>query len=171
MANPSISLLGATYSDVSGVTLPKSGGGTATFPYVEGSQTVTENGTYDCTSLEEVVVDVSGGSSSTVGEATVTPTSSSTSISFSVAGEPIAFSLVLDAQITLSTTRYVMAIHSSGSTTYGIYGYRSGNSSYIYYSASYFSWSYSNGTLTVRSSSSTNGGYFRSVRYRLIYVY
>lgn len=61
MANPSISLLGATYSNVAGVTLPKSGGGTATFPWVEGSETKTENGTYDVTNLAELVVNVSGG--------------------------------------------------------------------------------------------------------------
>ena len=61
MANPSISLWGATYSAVSGVSLPKQGGGTATFPWVEGSQTVTQNGTVDVTNLAEVVVNVSGG--------------------------------------------------------------------------------------------------------------
>lgn len=61
MANPNISLLGATYSDVPGVSLPKQGGGTATFHWTEGSQTVTQNGTYDVTTLEEIVVDVSGG--------------------------------------------------------------------------------------------------------------
>lgn len=61
MANPNISLLGATYSGVSGVTLPKSGGGTATFPFVEGSQTITTNNTYDVTNLAEVIVNVSGG--------------------------------------------------------------------------------------------------------------
>lgn len=61
MANPNISLLGATYSGVSGVTLPKSGGGTATFPFVEGSQTITTNNTYDVTNLAQVVVNVSGG--------------------------------------------------------------------------------------------------------------
>ena len=61
MAQPDISLLGATYSGVSGVTLPKSGGGTATFPWVEGSETKTANGTYDVTNLAELVVNVSGG--------------------------------------------------------------------------------------------------------------
>lgn len=61
MANPSISLWGATYSAVPGVTLPTSGGGEATFQWVEGSQTISENGTYDVTALEEVVVNVSGG--------------------------------------------------------------------------------------------------------------
>ena len=61
MANPNISLLGATYSGVTGVTLPKSGGGTATFPWVEGSQTITTNNTYDVTNLASVTVNVSGG--------------------------------------------------------------------------------------------------------------
>lgn len=61
MANPNITLMGASYSDVSGVSLPVTGGGTATFPYVEGSQTITENGTYNVTNLAEAVVNVSGG--------------------------------------------------------------------------------------------------------------
>ncbi len=61
MAKPTISLMGATYSDVSGVELPVSGGGTASFPFVEGSETKTENGTYDVTTLAQLIVNVSGG--------------------------------------------------------------------------------------------------------------
>ena len=61
MSAPNISLMGATYSSVAGVTLPKSGGGTATFPWVEGSETKTANGTYDVTNLAQLVVNVSGG--------------------------------------------------------------------------------------------------------------
>jgi len=61
MAAPNITLLNATYSGVAGVTLPKQGGGTATFPWVEGSQNITQNNTYDVTNLAEVVVNVSGG--------------------------------------------------------------------------------------------------------------
>ena len=64
MAKPNISLLGATYSGVVGVTLPTSGGGTATFPWVEGSETKTENGTYDVTNLAQLVVNVAGGGGS-----------------------------------------------------------------------------------------------------------
>lgn len=64
MSKPTISLLGATYSDVSGVELPVSGGGTASFPFVEGSQTVTTNGTYDVTALASLIVNVSGGGGS-----------------------------------------------------------------------------------------------------------
>lgn len=63
MANPDISLYGTVYSGVSGVTLPKNGGGTATFPFVEGSQTVNANGTYDVSSLAQMIVNVSGGGS------------------------------------------------------------------------------------------------------------
>ena len=76
MANPNISLLGAIYSGVTGVTLPVSGGGTATFPWVEGSETKTQNGTYDVTSLAQIVVNVSGvGGSGLVYESgTYTPT-------------------------------------------------------------------------------------------------
>lgn len=64
MAAPDIALLNATYSGVKGVTLPKSGGGTATFPWVEGSETKTANGTYDVTNLAQLVVNVSGGGGS-----------------------------------------------------------------------------------------------------------
>lgn len=61
MAKPNITLLGATYSEVAGVTLPTSGGSTATFPWVEGSETKTQNGTYDVTSLAQLIVNVAGG--------------------------------------------------------------------------------------------------------------
>ena len=80
MANPNISLLGATYNAVSGVQLPTSGGGTATFPFVEGSQTITTNNTYDVTNLAQVVVNVSGGGGSGL---TLLKTTSLGSISYS----------------------------------------------------------------------------------------
>jgi len=66
MSAPNISLLGATYSGVAGVTLPKSGGGTATFSWVEGSQNITTNNTYDVTNLAQVVVNVPGGGGSSM---------------------------------------------------------------------------------------------------------
>lgn len=56
-----ITLLGASYSDVPAVTLPKTGGGTATFYDDTGSQTVTANGTYDVIGLAEMIVNVAGG--------------------------------------------------------------------------------------------------------------
>ena len=59
MAN--ITLLGASYTDVPAVDLPATGGGTARFHEVSGSQSINTNGTYDVTTKEEVVVNVSGG--------------------------------------------------------------------------------------------------------------
>lgn len=97
MAKPDITLLGATYSSVSGVTLPKSGGGTATFPYVEGSQTITTNDTYDVTDLAQVIVNVSGGGSAsniihgTLTTGTTTGTAESHTLAYSGSGYPIAF--------------------------------------------------------------------------------
>lgn len=87
MAKPNISLLGATYSGVAGVTLPTSGGGTATFPWVEGSETKTENGTYDVTNLASLIVNVAGGGGSGLVYETGTYTPSS-----DIARPTIAFS-------------------------------------------------------------------------------
>lgn len=103
------------------------------------------------------------------------PTSNATSISFSgLAAKPRAFMLIATTQITLSSTYYVTAVTSDGTNTYGTYVRKgSGNSSsYNYVSSSYFSWTYSNGVLTVSTQSSSRGGNFKSnVTYRLIYVY
>lgn len=56
-----IKLWGATFPDVPKVLLPTATDGTAEFYEVSGSQTVTDNGTYDVKSLSEMVVNVSGG--------------------------------------------------------------------------------------------------------------
>lgn len=107
---------------------------------------------------------------------TKAPSSNATSIAFTgLAAQPKAFMLIATTQMTLATTYYVSAVTSDGENTYGTYVRRSsggGSSAYQYVSSSYFSWDYDDGTLTVRSQSSTYGGYFRSgVTYRLIYVY
>lgn len=67
MAN--ITLMGASYSDVPAVDLPATGGGTARFHEVSGSQSITTNGTYDVTTKAEVVVNVSGGGGTTISTA------------------------------------------------------------------------------------------------------
>ena len=53
-----ITLLGADYPSVPAIQLPLTGGGTATFYDVDGSRTVNENGTYDVTTVAQVVVNV-----------------------------------------------------------------------------------------------------------------
>ena len=96
MSAPNISLLNATYSGVTGVQLPKQGGGTATFPWVEGSETKTQNGTYDVTNLAELVVNVSGGGgASNIVQGTFTTgstrnTTGSVTLTYTGTGYPIA---------------------------------------------------------------------------------
>lgn len=111
-----------------------------------------------------------------VASATKAPSSNATSIAFTgLAAQPKAFMLIATTQISLSSTYYVTAVTSNGTNTYGTYvrkGSGGGSSAYNYVSSSYFSWTYENGTLTVKTQSSTYGGYFKSsVTYRLIYVY
>lgn len=113
-----------------------------------------------------------GAASVSVGSASTKPSSNSTSISFTgLTGQPKMFAISPTGNITLGSTRYVTGVMYDGSTTHGTYGYRQSSSATSYYSASYFTWTYSNGTLTVKTSSSTNGGNFTSsTTYKLAYV-
>ena len=107
----------------------------------------------------------------TTGETSTKLTSNNTTITFTgLTGEPTMFTIFPLGNITLGTTRYVTNVSYDGTTTHGVYGYRSGQSGTSYYSQSYFTWTYDNGTLTVKTSSTTNGGYFSSsVTYQLNY--
>lgn len=115
MAKPDISLLGATYSGVAGVTLPKSGGGTATFPWVEGSETKTENGTYDVTNLAELVVNVSGGGGTTKNAQVVQGTTRTASATLTAIGAEMTVSKTGKYDIYWSAFR----TSTSSSYTYG----------------------------------------------------
>lgn len=115
MAEPNISLLGATYSGVKGVTLPKSGGGTATFPWVEGSETKTANGTYDVTNLAQLVVNVSGGGGATKNAQVVQGTTRTASSTLTAIGAEMTVSKTGKYDIYWSALR----TSTSGSYTYG----------------------------------------------------
>ncbi|MBQ6483061.1 MAG: hypothetical protein IJI45_18300 [Anaerolineaceae bacterium] len=114
----------------------------------------------------------SSGGGATVKVATASVSSNSTSIEFTVDAQPKAFACMLDQQCSLGSTRYVIAVTYDGTHAYGTWGYRSGSSGTCYYSNTYFTVTYSNGKVTIKTSSSTNGGYFRSgYTYRMIYAY
>lgn len=112
MAKPNISLLGATFSGCAGVTLPTSNGGEATFPWVEGSQAVTQNGTFDVTTLAQMVVNVAGGGGSGLeyeeGELTLSEDQTRLTVSFadshSEAPALIAFVDATNASNTVTQT-------------------------------------------------------------------
>ena len=99
-------------------------------------------------------------------------TSNNQQISFTgLPAEPKAFAVIPTGNITLGSTRYVTGVVFDGTTTHGTYGYRQSSSATSYYSASYFTRTYSGGTLTLRTSSTTNGGNFSgSVTYQLVAI-
>ena len=174
-----VTVAGASYSAVPSVVLPKTGGGSATFTDVTDTTAAAADvasGKYFYTSAGVRTQGTSsgGGSGATIKSTTTKVGSSNvTSISFSsLSAQPKAFAVMLDQQSSLGSTRYVISVTYDGTTTRGCWGYSSSNTRYAYYSDSYFSFTYSSGTLTVSTSSSSNGGYFRSsYTYRLIYAY
>lgn len=122
---------------------------------------------------------VAGGGSNTPQEPQLTIfvttaklTSNNQQISFSgLPAEPKAFAVIPTGNITLGSTRYVTGVMFDGNTVHGTYGYRQSSTATSYYSASYFSKTYSGGTLTLRTSSTTNGGSFSSsVTYELVAI-
>lgn len=114
------------------------------------------------------------GSSPRVANVTGTRTSA-TSISFSVQGEPLMWAVQLNVSsgsyISGGTTRYVTSVICDGTTAYSTCIYRSGSTAreYVYNTVLF---SYSNGTLTITTSTSTTGSWYSGTNYyRLIYVY
>lgn len=145
---------------------------------VSGSETKTENGTYDVTNLAELVVNVSGGGGGTSTCATTTITNSSdtaTSIQFTnLSGEPKWFFVRLSSQLTRSSSYsyyYVTSVRYNGTNHNGNY-YRRSNGTF-YNDTSHYSHSYANKTLTVSSSASRGaaGGSFYNGTYELTYIY
>lgn len=113
MAN--ITLLGASFSNVPAVDLPSTGGGTARFYEVDGTQTVTANGVYDVTTDASVVVNVSGGSgASNFVEGTFTTPSTAggetVSIPYQGSGYPIMCVVVVDGGAYVSGTTWYTSV-------------------------------------------------------------
>lgn len=88
---------------------------------VSGSETKTENGTYDVTNLAEIVVDVQGGGSSGVQVAVATPQSGANAyVMFGgLLGAPTSFSLINTYNITIDDTPIVSALTFDGTNYVG----------------------------------------------------
>lgn len=135
---------------------------------VSGSETKTANGTYDVTNLAQVVVDVQGGGSSgmQVATATATPSTASSSISFTVSGQPTSFYVTSAADLATGAAPYkVAAVTYDGADLHGQIVTNTSNAQASYSTA--FTQSYSNGTLTI----SSTGANFQAVQYKLVYTY
>lgn len=130
---------------------------------VSGSETKTANGTYDVTNLAEVVVDVSGGGSSSmqVGTKTATLSAAASSISFTgLSGNPLAFVVTSSAdQATGGTT--AVAVAYDGTSLHGMDVTTQAEADTGYTKT------YSGGTLTVTATTAT----FAANEYKLVYAY
>lgn len=181
----SIRLWGATYSNVPGVTLPKSTSGTATFYDVSGTTATASD-----VASGKIFIDANGtattgtnsgggGGSLTVKTATLTKTSTSQTISFSsLSGEPKYWYLRITSQLSSSgstTYYYITNLFYDGTNIKGN-SFRIGSTRRIYNVTSGISASYSSGTLTITGGSSTGAspGQFYGTSnfgYELVYIY
>ena len=142
---------------------------------VSGSETITSNDTYDVTDLAEVVVNVSGETWH-IGTASATNSdATATSLAFSgLSGTPKAFWVRCTTTLSRSSSYreyYVATMRYDGTNTRGNRWYRyNGQFSNI---TSGYSYTYSNGTLTLASSGSqsTSPGAFYNGTYELTYIY
>lgn len=135
---------------------------------VSGSQTVTQNGTVDCTNLAQIVVAVQGGGAGmTVATATTTPATASNSIQFTgLSGEPTSFVVISAADLATGASPYkTAAVVFDGTDLHGQIVTNTSNANASYSTS--FTKTYSNGTLTITGT----GTNFQANQYKLIYTY
>lgn len=125
--------------------------------------------------LAEGTMEPASASSTVVQIAEATPSANSLTLTFTgLSGEPTLFSINPKENITQGSTRYILGVDYDGDATMGVTGYTSGSwgsSATAAYSATNFTWEYSDGTLTVTSAGATTGGYFMNgITYQLTYI-
>lgn len=130
---------------------------------VSGSETKTENGTYDVTNLAELVVDVSGGGTSSVqvGTKTTTLSAEASSISFTgLSGNPSSFVITSQSDVATNTDG-VTAVVYDGTSLHGQ------TMTTQVEADTGFTKSYSSGTLTITATTAQ----FQANAYKLAYTY
>lgn len=165
-----------------------------------GSQTLTQNGTYNVTNLSSVTVNVTGGGTTPTGSINISTNGShdvtsyatanvsvppliytssktggnSTSITFSgLPAEPVAWSLCSNTATTTTTGQYnIVNAYYNGSSYSGLTIYESSRYSASRTNKPTISATYSGGTLTITATgSNTSSGIFNNgITYHLIAV-
>ena len=170
-----ITLMGASYSAVPAVTLPKTGGGTATFTDVTDTTAAASDvasGKYFYTSAGVKTAGTGsgggGGSSVQIGVSDKELASASSSISFlSINGEPTSFVLWATSELATGASPFKVAMVVYDGTNVIGQTITNTNNAQVSYDSSSFSYTYNNGTLTV----SSTGAYFQPTTYFLSYSY
>ena len=133
---------------------------TFTKSYSNGTLTVTGSGT-NFQANQYRLVYTYGGNSANLGTSDVQVGSGATSVTFTgLSAEPDYFSVIFKSDFgTSSGYQRVMAVVYDGSSTYGI------DLDSSAHAASAWSYTYNNGSLTVSSQGTNNGGYFHQPGY------
>lgn len=130
---------------------------------VSGSETKTQNGTYDVTNLAEIVVDVQGGGGggAQIGKTTKTTASAASSIQFTgLSGNPTSFAIT-SADDVATNTNGVTQVIFDGTSLHGQ------TMTTQVTADTGFTKSYSGGTLTVTATTAS----FLAGDYKLVYTY
>ena len=162
-----ITIWGASYSAVPAVTLPKTGGGTASFTDVTGTTAtasdVASGKIFYAADGTETTGTASGGGGGTVtvGKTTKTLTSAASSISFTgLSGNPTSFVVTSSADIATSTNG-VTAVVWDGTNLHGQ------TMTTQVTADTGFTKSYAGGTLTITATTAE----FQANEYKLVYTY
>ena len=138
-------------------------GSSFTKSYSNGTLTITSTGASFATDKPYFITYVYGGSASDVYTSDVQVGSGATSITFSsLEDEPIYWSCIFKSNFSTSNgyQRVIFVENDGGSTNIGL-----AMDSSAHPSSSYWSASYSNGSLTITSSGTNAGGYFHQPGY------
>ena len=175
-----ITLWGASYQAVPSVTLPKTGGGTASFTDVSdttaaASDVASGKYFYTAAGVRTAGTNSGGGGSASVDTKTVTASNRPSSLSFTgMKGEPIAWCLKATFTMTSSSSTYyyVDSMRYNGTNVTGRL-FRMGSTRQTENVTAGYSYTYSGTTLTVTSTGNrtTSPGCFYNGSYELVYVY
>lgn len=115
----------------------------------------------------------SGGGASAPSANTITKHQRKNSVTITFEGltkEPTAFAVIANTEVAFNTQRKILSVVADGTSVYAVTGYDSNTNGVAYITGSNVSWSYSKGTLTVKSDSIDTAGLFYAwITYVLVY--